>query len=87
MTLSEFLKPWKIHLAFGGGFLALVLLHLGPDLVAGLSFAKAAWQALSSIKPMEYLMFGLMWYGIAFSQYPGRRRPQLTALDLNRTHD
>jgi hypothetical protein len=87
LTLSEFLKPWKIHLAFGGGFLALILLHFVLDLVAGLSFGKATWQAFSSIKPMEYLMFGLMWYGIAFSQFPHQRRPQLTALNLNGTHD
>jgi hypothetical protein len=87
LTLSEFLKPWKIHLAFGGGLLALILLYLVLDLVAGLSFGKATWLAFSSIKPMEYLMFGLMWYAIAFSQYPAQRRSQLTALNLNGTHD
>jgi hypothetical protein len=87
VTLSEFLKPWKIHLAFGGSLLALILLHLVLDLAAGRSFGKATWQALSSIKPVEYLMFGLMWYGIAFSQYPDQRRPRLTALNLNGTHD
>jgi hypothetical protein len=81
------MKPWKIHLAFGGGFLALILLHLVLDLVAGVSFGKATWKELSSIKPMEYLMFALMWYGIAFSQNPDQRRPQLTALNLNGTHD
>jgi len=87
VILSEFLKPWKIHLAFGGGLLALLLLYLVLDLVAGLSFGRATWHAFSSIKPMEYLMFGLMWYGIAFSEYPDQRRPQLMALNLNGTHD
>ncbi|MEA2205941.1 MAG: hypothetical protein QOE77_2717 [Blastocatellia bacterium] len=87
MTLSEFLKPWKIHFAFGGGFLALILLHVVLDLVAGVSFGKATWEALSSIKPMEYLMFGLMWYGIAFSHDPDEGHSRLTLLNLNGTHD
>ena len=64
-----------------------MLLHLVLDLAAGFSFGKATWRALSSIKPMEYLMFALMWYGLAFSQNLDQRRSRLTALNLGRRHD
>ena len=50
MTRTEFLKKWKIHVAFGGGFLAVLLVNISINIAAGPSFWGAALNALREIK-------------------------------------
>jgi len=83
MTTSEFLRPWKTHLGFGGGFLAVLLLSIVINLTNGEAFGRATRHAFSAIKPMEYLMFFGLWYAVAFSRSEHEPSSGLTTLSLS----
>jgi hypothetical protein len=85
MTRSEFLKPWKTHLAFGIPFLALLLFNLIFNMNHGEGFGRATWHAFTAIKPVEYLMAGAFWYSAAFYRFQ-ERGSELTTLKLGRYH-
>lgn len=87
MTKSEFLKPWKTHLGFGGGFLALLLFTIIHNATSEEALGRATWHAFSAIRPMEYLMFVGLWYAAAFSRFENERRSGLTALNLGRSRE
>jgi hypothetical protein len=86
MTRSELLKPWKIHLGFGGGFLTVLLLSVAINLTNGEAFGDATRHAFSAIKPMEYLMFMGLWYAAAFGASQDERGSRFTALNLSGNH-
>lgn len=86
MTTSEFLKPWKTHLEFGGGFLAVLLLTIAINLINGEPFGGATRHAFTAIKPMEYLMFLALWYAIAFRGSQHEPSGGLTTLNLSGSH-
>jgi hypothetical protein len=86
LTTSEFLKPWKTHLAFAGGFLAVLLVSIAINLTNGEAFDRSTWQAFSAIKPMEYVMFLGLWYAVAFGRSQHETSTGLTTLNLSGRH-
>jgi len=65
MKTKEFLKRWKVHLIFGGGFLIALALNVIINMLDGQRLLWATIDALREIKPFEYLMFVLFWYVLA----------------------
>ncbi len=73
---------WKIHLLFGGGFLAVTAFNIVVNMFAGKHFSEAAWGALREIRPMEVLMLAAFWYGFAFYQPKDERSSPFISLNL-----
>lgn len=84
MTRSEFLKKWKIHLAFGGGFVTVLSVNISTNISGGQAFWDAALNALREIRPMEYLMLLLFWYSSVVYYPRDEWRSSLTTLNLGR---
>ena len=85
MTRTEFLKKWKIHVAFGGGFLAVLLVNISINIAAGQSFWGAALNALREIRAMEYMMLVLFWYSSVVYHPKDEWSSALTTLNLSRS--
>ena len=82
MNRKEFLRKWKVHLFFGGGFLLVLAINVVINFLSGQTFWRATLGALREIRPVEYIMFVLFWYGFT----RGRRsdsRPTLATLNLD----
>jgi hypothetical protein len=86
MTKAEFLKPWKVHLAFGVPFLALLAFNIIYSVTGGAALGQAIWEGFAAVKPMEYLMYLAFWYAVAFCRFETERRSELTTLNLGRYH-
>ena len=82
MTKSEFVSRWKIHLLFGGGFLAAISFSFMTNIVAGERFPNAAWSAVRAIRPVEVMMLILFWYAFAFYQPKNEWSSSFTTLNL-----
>jgi hypothetical protein len=65
---GEYISKWKIHLLFGGGFLAAIAFSVVVNMVAGEHFFEAAWSAVREIRPFEVVMLVAFWYYCAFYQ-------------------
>lgn len=84
MTRTEFLKKWKIHVAFGGGFLAVLSITISANISGGQAFWDATLNALREIRPMEYAMLLLFWYSSVVYYPRDEWRSTLTTLNLGR---
>ena len=82
MKAIELLRKGKTHLFFGAGFLLAYSIYVVANISSGRSLSASLLAALTDIKPFEYIMFGLLWYGFA-SGWPSERRRTITTLDLN----
>jgi hypothetical protein len=81
MTAREFLKRWKTHLVFGGGFLLVFIINVAVNLASGQPFLRAMGAALSEIRPMDYVLFVTFWYAVARGR-DQEPRPRFTTLNL-----
>jgi hypothetical protein len=82
MKTLEHLRRWKVHLLFGGGFLLAYAIYVVNNLVSGRNLSSSLLTAFLDIKPFEYIMFGLLWYGFA-SGWKSESRPSVTSLNLS----
>jgi len=83
MNPKEFPAKRKAHLIFAGAFLLALGFGVTTELIAGQTFLGATWNAISEIRPMDYLMFALFWYGFAvYHPVDGWYSP-LTTLNLS----
>lgn len=85
MTSTEFLKKWKVHVTFGGGFLAVLLVNISTNIGGGQSFWGAALNALREIRAMEYVMLVLFWYSSVVYHARDEWSSTLTTLNLGRS--
>jgi len=85
MTRTELLKKWKIHVAFLGGFLAVVSVSVIANMGGGQAFWDATSNALREIRPMEYAMLLLFWYWSVVYRPRDEWRSTLTTLNLGRS--
>ena len=66
----------KVHIAFGVGLVAIFLIGFVSHLISGERLVQAAWGAVSDVRPVEWMMFFVIWHSVA------SRRPSPAA---NRT--
>ena len=85
MTGTELLKKWKIHVAFGGGFLAVLSFSVVANMGGGQAFWEATLNALRGIRPMEYAMLLLFWYSSVVYYPRDEWRSTVTTLNLGRS--
>jgi hypothetical protein len=79
---GEHISKWRVHLLFGGGFLAAMALSFVVNMVAGKHFSEAAWSAVWEIRPTEVVMFVAFWYYCAFYQPKDEWSSSFTSLNL-----
>jgi hypothetical protein len=82
MKAIDLLRKWKTHFLFGAGFLLAYSIYVVANIGSGRSFSASLLAALTDIKPFEYIMFGLLWYGFA-TGWQSKTRPAITTLGLN----
>jgi hypothetical protein len=79
---GESISKWKIHLLFGGLFLAAIAFNVVMNMVAGEHFAGAAWSAVREITPVEVAMLVAVWYSCAVYRPKDEWSTSLTTLNL-----
>lgn len=79
---SDFISKWKIHLLFGGGFLAAIAFSVVVDMVAGEHFSEAAWSVVREIRSMEVVMLISFWYACVFHPPKDEWSSSFTTLNL-----
>ncbi|MDQ3174586.1 MAG: hypothetical protein M3Q91_12910 [Acidobacteriota bacterium] len=79
---GEYISKWKMHLLFGGGFLAAIAFSVVVNMVAGEHFSEAAWSAVREIRPIEVVMLVAFWYYCAFYQPKDEWSSSFTSLNL-----
>jgi len=79
---GEYIPKWKMHLLFGGGFLAAIAFSVVVNMVAGEHFSEAAWSAVREIRPIEVVMLVAFWYYCAFYQPKDEWSSSFTSLNL-----
>ena len=84
MDLREFVGRRKAHLIFGGIFLLVLIFTTTIRLIAGDTVLSATWKAVSEVRPMDYIMFALLWYACTTHRPKDDWRSPLTTLDLGR---
>ena len=82
MTKNKLISGWKIHLLFGGGFLAALAFSVMTNIVAGERFFDAAWSAVRAIRPVEVVMLISFWYACAFYRPKNEWTSSFTTLNL-----
>jgi hypothetical protein len=84
--MKEFLAKRKAHLIFGTAFLFVLALNMIIGLTAGQTVSGATWNAISEVRPFDYLMFAIVWYACA--EHPPRDDwySPLISLNLSRTN-
>jgi hypothetical protein len=60
--MKDFLAKRKAHLVFGSALLFILALNIVLALTPGQTVIVTIWKGFSSIRPVEYLMFGGFWY-------------------------
>jgi len=82
MNRKEFFRKWKVHLFFGGGLLLVLAISVVINFLSGQTFLRATLGALREIRPVEYIMFVLFWYGFTRGRHSDAR-PTFTTLNLD----
>jgi hypothetical protein len=81
------ISKWKIHLLFGGSFLAAIAFSIAVNMLAGKRFSEAAWSAVREIRPIEVIMLAAFWYGLAFYQPKDEWSSPFISLNLRRNDE
>lgn len=81
MHKKKLSRKWKAHLFFGGGLLLAFVIGIAINFFSGQRLSVAILGAFREIKPVEYIMFFLFWYWLAYGQQT-ESRPTLTTLNL-----
>ena len=55
----------KVHIAFGVGLVAIFLIGFVSHLISNERLVQAAWGAVSDVRPVEWMMFFVIWYSVA----------------------
>jgi hypothetical protein len=84
--MNEFLAKRKAHLIFGTAFLFVLALNIILGFTASQTVLGAIWNGISSIRPMDYLMFALFWYACAVHPPKDDWYSPLISLNLSRTN-
>ncbi len=82
--MKEFLAKRKVHLFFGTAFLFVIALNIIIGFTAGQTILGATWKSLSSLRPMDYVMFALFWYACAVHRPGDEWHSPLISLNLSR---
>jgi hypothetical protein len=82
-----FLRKHKTHVLPVSAFLFVLALNIIMGWTAGQTFMGATWQALSDIRPMEYLMLTLFWYAGAVHRPKDDWESSLITLNLSQSHN
>lgn len=85
MNTREFVTKHKVHFFFVSIFLFVLALTIAIDFMAGHTFLGATWKAISGVRPMDYLMFGLFWYVCATQRPKDDWDSSLISLNLSRS--
>lgn len=85
MNPREFLTKHKVHFFFVSVFLMTLALNIAIDFMAGQTVRGATWKAISGIRPMDYLMFGIFWYACATHRPKDDWDSSLISLNLSRS--
>lgn len=83
--MKELLAKRKAHLIFPCAFLLALVFEITIGLMAGQTVLGAVWNAISSIKPIDYVMFAGFWYMCAMHRPRDDWDSPLTSLNLFRT--
>lgn len=81
--MKEFLAKRKAHLIFASAFLFVLVLNIIIGFTAGQTVLGAIWNGISSIRPMDYLMFALFWYACAVHRPKADWDSPLISLNLS----
>ena len=63
--MKDFPAKRKAHLVFGSALLFILALNIVLAFTPGQTVMFTIWKGFSSIRPVEYLMFGGFWYTCA----------------------
>jgi hypothetical protein len=55
----------KIHFFFSLGFLIVLLIGLAPRMAAGERLLQSLFGALADVRPVEWIMYFVLWYTLA----------------------
>ena len=83
--MKEFLAKRKAHLIFGTAFLFVLALNTILGLMAGQTLLGATWNGITAIRPMDYVMFALVWYACVVHRPQDNWHSPLISLNLSRT--
>ena len=72
----------RVHIAFGVGLVAIILIGFVSHLISHERLGQAAWGALSDIRPVEWLMFFVVWYSVAWGR-PSPNPNRTATLELS----
>jgi hypothetical protein len=86
MNPREFLAKRKAHLIFGGAFLLFLAFNIITGFTSGQTILGAAWKGLSTLRPIDYIMFALFWYACAVHRPNRDSYSPLISLNLSRTN-
>lgn len=58
-------KTRKVHVLFSLGLLIMLLIGTIPRMAADERLFQALWGALTDVRPIEWIMFFLVWWALA----------------------
>jgi hypothetical protein len=83
MKSREFVARRKRHLVFVAAFLLALVVNITIGLMSNESVLGATWRGVSEIRPMDYVMFALVWYACAVHQPKDEWQSSLISLNLS----
>lgn len=85
MNSRESFSKRKGHIIFAFAFVSALAFNIIIGLTSSKTIMSATWHAISDIRPMEYLMFGLFWYAFAAHRPKDDWGSSLTTLNLSQS--
>lgn len=84
--MKEFLAKRKALLIFSTAFLLVLAVNVILDFTSSETFLGSTWNALSEIKPMEYIIIALVWYSCAVHRPKDVWESSLITLNLSQSN-
>ena len=73
-----------MHLLFGGAVVIVLLIGFLSKVAAGEHIFRAVWDSTGDVRPVEWVMIVLFWYGCAFQRLQsGWTTGEVTTLGLS----